>query len=158
GRVEQLRVLRRLTEPHVEDDLLEPWERQEVGDAEVAHERRSNLATVPFAQTTRHGLRLIQLLAAAPADAHAAAVVEAAAADARRLVAASADGQHVGGVERRLALHDPAGLLDAARLHVSLDEVDPLDEDAVRLREDAQDLAGLPPLPARDHHHGVVLA
>src|SRR5438876_225825 len=52
--VEELRVLRGLTEPHVEDDLLEPRHGERVLVAELAHERRDDLLFVSFLQARRH--------------------------------------------------------------------------------------------------------
>src|SRR5206468_4302236 len=52
--VEQLGVLRRLAEPHVEHDLLQAWHGQRVLEAEVAHERRGDLGAVALAQAGGH--------------------------------------------------------------------------------------------------------
>src|SRR2546430_10543385 len=52
--VEELRILRRLAEPHVEHDLLEARHGQRVLDAEIAHERGGDLATVALAQAGGH--------------------------------------------------------------------------------------------------------
>src|SRR5262245_28906768 len=79
-------------------------------------------------------------------------------ADARRLVASAAQGLDVGCGDGRFLLDDAALLLDTARLGVALHEVQPFDDDAVLLRDDAQDLAGLAALLAGDDEHGVVLA
>src|SRR5512140_510291 len=101
---------------------------------------------------------LIELLVAAPADAHRAALVEATVTDARRLVAAPADGQHVGEVDGRFLLDDPARLLHPTRFGMALHQVDPLDDHAVLVAEDAQHLACLSALAPCDDHHGVVFA
>src|SRR5262249_30450026 len=52
--VEDFRVLRRLAEAHVEDDLLEPRHGEHVRASELAHERGNDLAPVAFAQAGRH--------------------------------------------------------------------------------------------------------
>src|SRR5215831_7938343 len=93
---------------------------------------------------------LVQLPAAAPADADAATVLEPLRPDARRLVAARAERLHVREMERRLLLDDAARRVPA-RLHVALHQVHALDHHAVGLAEDAEHLAGLPALAARDH-------
>src|SRR5262245_11754489 len=79
-------------------------------------------------------------------------------ADPRRLVAAAAEQLHVRSVEGGLLLDDAALLLDPARLHVALDEVEALDHDAVPVGEDTEDLAGLAALAPGDDDHGVVPA
>ena len=61
-------------------------------------------------------------------------------------------------MDRGLLLDDAALLLHAARLRVPLHHVEALDDDAVLLGEDAQDLAGLAALRAGDDHDRVVLA
>src|SRR5207244_682069 len=78
--------------------------------------------------------------------------------DARRLVAAPADGQHVREVDRGLLLDDPARALHAAGLLVPLDEVHAFDDHAVLLVQQSEHLAGLATLAAGDDDHGVVLA
>src|SRR5437868_6775246 len=73
---------------------------------------------------------------------------------------------HVADVDRGLLGDDPAGLAAAAGgadLGVLLDPVDPLDEDALGVRVDRDDLAGLTAVPAvalrgpGDHLDGVAL-
>src|ERR1700730_7686911 len=100
----------------------------------------------------------VEELVATPADAYCASVLEPAMADARRLVAAAADRQHVGQVDRGLALDDAARALDPARLGVALHHVDALDQHALAVGEHAEDLAGLAALAPRHDHDRVVLA
>src|SRR5262245_1683686 len=54
SRLDDLRVLDRLAQPHVEDDLLETRDRHGVRVAEFAHQCGSDLGAVPFAQPGRH--------------------------------------------------------------------------------------------------------
>src|SRR5207244_1144836 len=61
GSVEELRVLRRLAEPHVEDDLLEPRHGERVAVAELAHERRDDLLCVPLTQSRRHAVHTLSI-------------------------------------------------------------------------------------------------
>src|SRR5262249_19753040 len=79
-------------------------------------------------------------------------------ADPCRLVAAAAEKLHVRGVEGGLLLDDPALLLDPARLHVTLDEVEALDHAAAPVGGPAEDLAGLAALAPGDDDHGIVPA
>ena len=59
---------------------------------------------------------------------------------------------------RLLALEDPARRVARRRARVALDEVDPLDDDAIVLAEDAGDLAGLALVLAADDDDVVALS
>src|SRR5262245_2701641 len=101
---------------------------------------------------------VVQLLVAPLADANAPSVFEPPRADASRLVAAAAHRHHVRDVDRAFLLDDSAGILGATRLGVALLQIEPFDDDALAVGQDAQDLAGLPALPPGDDHDGIVLA
>src|SRR5215472_10659130 len=99
----------------------------------------------------------IQLIAAAPADAHAAAVLEVSLAHAHRRVALVAHDHEVGEMDGGFLLDDPRRALRAAWLLMALDQIEPLDQGALLAAQHAQDLAGLAALAPRDDHHRVVL-
>src|SRR5215204_5074145 len=102
----------------------------------------------------------VDLGARALGHAHALPVLGAARPDARRLVLLGVHERHVGHVDGTLAL-DHADLCVGARgvrARVALDDVDALDVDAVAGPVDAEDLAGLALVLARDDDDVVVLA
>src|SRR3954468_11188622 len=100
----------------------------------------------------------VQLRSRAPRHPHAAAVLAAADADARRLLVLGVHDRHVGDVDGTLLL-DHADLRVGARgvrALMALDHVQALDEDAVLPRVGAQHLAGLALVLAGDDDHVVV--
>src|SRR4030095_1760708 len=99
----------------------------------------------------------VQLVAAAPADAHAASILEHQLAHAHRRVALVAHDHDVGDVNRGFFLDDARRGLRAARLLVPLDHVETLDQRALPAGQHAQNLAGLAALAAGDDHHRIVL-
>ena len=123
--VDDLGVLRRFAEPHVDDDLLDLRDRHHVAVAELLLQRRHDFLLVPFLQaahlsTTPSHLRQMRTLRPSPRSWLA---------DPGRLAALGADQLHVRRVQRRLALDQPA--LDVAlrvRLGVALDDVHALDD------------------------------
>src|SRR5690348_1295941 len=100
----------------------------------------------------------VELASRALRHAHAATVVVAADADARRLVVLGIDDRHVGDVDAGLALdHADLGVrVRRVRALVALDHVQALDEDLVGLAVDPQDAAGLALVLAGDDDHLVV--
>src|SRR5215212_8742197 len=98
---------------------------------------------------------LRETLALAVLDSHA---------DAGRLVVGGIEEHHLGYVDRPLLLDDSArlrallGVLDRPRALVPLDDVHPLDVDALLARLGAQDAAGLAAVLAAGDEDGVVLA
>src|SRR5262245_4536728 len=82
-------------------------------------------------------------LAARLGDADLPPVWLDAEADAGRLAGRGIGDCDVRDVQRSLFLDDAARLTRAARLGVALHDVDALDDDAVLLRQDGADLAGL---------------
>src|SRR5881409_2943960 len=98
---------------------------------------------------------LVDRFAVALADAELAPVGEPLDPAARRLVAPSADDQHVGQRQRALALDDAPLAQLLRRALVLLHHVDLLHEHASLLREHAQHLAALAPLAAGDDADGV---
>src|SRR5262249_3799113 len=95
-------------------------------------------------------LTLVDRLAAAPAHARLAAVGQLREPGPRRLVAAAADGQHVGQRQRSLALDDAALPQLLRRTLVLLQHVDVLDHHPALAGQHAQHLAALAAFPARD--------
>src|SRR6185503_12464775 len=89
---------------------------------------------------------------------HAAALLGAAHADARRLVVPGVHQRHVGDVDGALLLDHAHGGVGPAgrRALVALDDVEALHVDPLLLRVDAQDLAGLALVLAGDDDHLVV--
>ena len=77
--------------------------------------------------------------------------------DPDRSVAAIAKNHDVRDVERRFLLDDSARALRAARLAVTLDDIEPLDHYASAIGQHAHHLAGLAAVAAGDDHHGVIL-
>src|SRR3954463_10184975 len=100
----------------------------------------------------------VQLRSGALRDAHAAAVVVATNADARRLVVLGVDDRHVGDVDGTLLLDHSHGRIRAAGhgALVALDDVHALHVHAVSLGLGAQHLARAALVLARDDDHGVV--
>src|SRR5215211_6867683 len=100
----------------------------------------------------------VDLGARALGDAHAPPVLGAARPHARRLAVLRVEQRHVGDVDGTLALDHADRRVRAPRVRalVALDDVDALDVDAVARPVDADDLAGLAPVLARDHDDLVV--
>src|SRR5215218_6975483 len=101
---------------------------------------------------------LVDLGAGALGHAHARALLRPARPDARRLAVLRIQQRHVGDVHRTLALDDADRRVRArgVRLLMALDDVDALHVDAVLGPVDADDLAGLALVLARDHDDLVV--
>src|SRR5690606_19162601 len=104
--------------------------------------------------------RSLDILTALATDADLAVVFVDAIADASASFALRADQHHVGEVNRRLELDDAwldllAASLDGAM--VFLDDIDPLDDHAVLLGNDAQHFAASPFIFAGDHFDRVAL-
>src|SRR3954462_14565175 len=99
-----------------------------------------------------------ELRARAGGDAHAAAVVAALDAHPRGLLLLGVEDRHVRDVQRTLLLDHADGHVRAPRQRplVALDHVEALDVDALALRVDADDLAGLALVLAGDDHDLVV--
>src|SRR5215207_1477690 len=100
----------------------------------------------------------VDLGARALGHAHACPLLGAARPHARRLVIPGVQERHVGDVHRRFALDHADLRVRAARIRalVALDDVDALHVDAVLGAVDADDLAGLALVLARDHDDLVV--
>src|SRR5215218_4118074 len=100
----------------------------------------------------------IDLGARALGDAHAPPLLGAARPHARRLALPRIQQRHVGDVDRTLALDHADLRVRAARVRalVALDHVDALDVDALARSVDADDLARLALVLARDHDDLVV--
>src|SRR5262245_61364634 len=101
---------------------------------------------------------LVQDAFASPAHAHLLAVVQPAVPDAGRLAALAAHHHEVAGVDRGLALEDPA--LDVAlrvRTRVLAGEVHSLDDRPALARKHPQDPGLAAAILAGEHHHRVVL-
>src|SRR5262249_23690858 len=95
-------------------------------------------------------------LARAPGEAQPPTVDELVA-DPGRLVVLRVDQRDVGHVDGRF-LFDYAALLLGALAHMALDDVHPLDDDAVLLGHNAQNRAALALVAAGDHDDVVALA
>src|SRR6202030_1101258 len=95
--------------------------------------------------------------AASPTDPALGAIVVGLDADPDRSVAAIAKNHDVRDCDRRFLFDDSARALRAARLAVTLDDIEPLDHDASNLGQHPHHLAGLAAIAAGDHHHGVIL-
>src|ERR1044071_10194018 len=94
-------------------------------------------------------LSLVDHLARAASDANLAAIVEGSIADPRRLARLRVDMGDIRGVDLQLLVDDAAGLAEALP-GMPAGNVDALHDEAVLAREDAQHLAGEPPVAAAD--------
>ncbi len=92
------------------------------------------------------------------AVAHFDAVGAAAEADAGGMVTVGADDGNVAPVDGGFDFDDAGLGAEGASLHVFLDDVDALHDDALALGEDLADLAAFAAVFAGEHLDGVVLA
>src|SRR5207302_296122 len=168
GGLEHRGVLLGVAHAHVERDLLDPGHLHRRGVPEPAHELGADLGLVALLEARDdlgfgQGHGLFEPLSAPAPDADLAPGVVARSADPRRITGLRVQRHDVGGVDRPLLLDDAADLAatldvpDRARLLVALLDVEPLDEDLVALRLDAQHAAGLPLVLAGDDLDHVVL-
>src|SRR5690348_1903849 len=117
------------------------------------------LSFVAIVLSSRHAKlfshRFRNRFAALDADAFLRAILVEAHARPRRIAALRIDQHHVGDVNRRLHLDDPALLLGRARLAVLLHDVHALHDDATLLRVDADHFPALPLVVAAHDLHLV---
>ncbi len=159
-----LGILYRLTEPHVQDNLLNPGDLHGVFEAAGFLQPGSACVRVIFFQGFHVILQTYTVLllgcfnscAAVLADPYLGAVFKLFPADPNGLGTLRADQHQVGNVDKRFLLDNLAGLGRVGRLHVTLDHVDPLHNGPVFPSVYLQDLADPALILPGDHFHLVI--
>jgi hypothetical protein len=90
----------------------------------------------------------LQLLAAAPTDAHPVPIIELPSPDSNRAIALRTDDSDIGDVQRLLHVDDPRLACIPPRLHMPLCNIYFRNDDAVILHVDLADLPALSSFPA----------
>src|SRR5205823_1481271 len=163
GVLESLAVAQDVADAHVDDDLLERWDRHDV-QSQLGRKLRADLGPVALLQPRDGGgfdgchLQLALTLAA---DAHLDALAVHPEPHTRR-PARPADQRHVGQIDRELhgddaALLPAAATLGGADLLVALHPVDTLHQHPALVRQDGDDASLLAEILPGQHPHPVAL-